>query len=135
MKVAVTSVVSTGRRMQSSDKPMFRTPPTFATPSSDDEHERSGLADLDGGRGHGDGLSSRKVSRTVTSVPGHRSSSVFGMVARTGTVPVVVSTVFSIIVTWPLAAARIARNDRLDVAVSLASAGAIRAGCAAAARR
>ena len=47
--------------------------------------------------------SSRKFSRTVTRVPGQRISSVLGMVARTGTVPVVGSTVFSIMVTCPAA--------------------------------
>ena len=40
---------------------------------------------------------------TLTSVPGHNSSSAFGMVARTGTVPVGASTLFSIMVTSPLA--------------------------------
>jgi len=39
----------------------------------------------------------RNVNRTCTSVPGHSNSSVFGMVARTSTVPVGASTLFSII--------------------------------------
>src|SRR5215467_10660254 len=45
--------------------------------------------------------SSRNVNPTVTNVPGHSNSSVFGLVARTGTVPVGASTLFSIMVTWP----------------------------------
>ena len=46
--------------------------------------------------------SSRNVSSTRTSVPGQSSPSAFGMVARTVTVPVAGSIVFSIIETWPL---------------------------------
>ncbi len=47
--------------------------------------------------------STRKVNSVVTKVPGHNSSSLFGIVARMITMPVAGSTVFSIIVTWPLA--------------------------------
>jgi len=47
--------------------------------------------------------STRSVISAVTSVPGQRTSSWFGMVARIIAMPVAVSTVFSIIVTWPLA--------------------------------
>ena len=43
--------------------------------------------------------SSRNVICTVTSVPGQSSSFSLGMVARTGTIPVGASTLFSIIVT------------------------------------
>ena len=58
--------------------------------------------------------SSRKVSRTCTSVPGHSSSSVFGMVARTGTVPV--GGIDGVLDHRHLAAglATVARDDRLD---------------------
>jgi len=48
-------------------------------------------------------LSTRIVICAVTRVPGHRSSSSFGMVARTIAMPVVVSTAFSIMVTTPFA--------------------------------
>ena len=41
----------------------------------------------------------RSVSSVVTSVPGHSTSSLFGMVARMVAMPVAASTVFSIMVT------------------------------------
>src|SRR5262249_28165416 len=67
-------------------------------------------------------FSSRNVSCTVTKVPGHSNSSAFGMVARTGTVPVGASTLFSIIVTWPLARRGSPGMIASIVALSLASA-------------
>ena len=45
----------------------------------------------------------RNVISAVTSVPGQSNSSLFGIVARTVAMPVAGSTVFSIMVTWPLA--------------------------------
>ena len=83
---------------------------TRATPSFDDEHEGPGLAHLHGDDGNSRPFPSRSVSCAVTSVPGHSTSSVFGMVARTITMPVLGSTVFSIIETWPLARAIFARQ-------------------------
>ena len=78
------------------------------------EHERAGLADLHRRRRHGDRLLVAQRQRALTSVPGHSSSSLFGMVARTVTMPVAGSTVFSTIVTWPVARASLAGNDRLE---------------------
>ncbi len=81
----------------------------------DHEHEIAGLADLHRGRRHHHRLgSTRNVSSVVTRVPGQSTSSLFGMVARMVTMPVAGSTVFSIIVTWPLACFCVAGNDRLD---------------------
>ena len=64
----------------------------------------------------------RSVSAVLTSVPGHSSSFSFGIVARTVTMPVAGSTVFSIIVTWPVSRASLPGTIASSVAVSAASA-------------
>ena len=62
----------------------------------------------------------RSVMSAVTSVPGHSSSSLFGIVARIVAMPVAISTVFSIMVTWPLARLSSPGMTASTVAVSAA---------------
>ena len=74
----------------------------------------------------------RSVSCVFTSVPGHSSSSVFGMVARTVTMPV--GAIDGVLDHRDLAggAPRVARDDRLDrrglVGQRLAQIGQVRCG-------
>ena len=59
-------------------------------------------------------LLARSVSSVVTSVPGQSISFAFGMVARIMAMPVAGSTVFSIMVTWPVARLSEPGDDRVD---------------------